>query len=36
MDMGILHALKCQYKIEMVARLAAVIEDWDAVRARKI
>ena len=36
MDMGILFALKCQYKTEMVAKLAALIEDWDSVRARKI
>lgn len=35
-DMGILHALKCQYKREMVARLAELIEVWDTVRARKI
>ena len=36
MDMGVLFALKCQYKTEMVAKLAALIEDWDSVRARKI
>ncbi|CAB1099355.1 unnamed protein product [Ectocarpus sp. CCAP 1310/34] len=36
MDMGILFALKCQYKTEMVARLADLIDVWDAVRARKI
>ena len=36
MDMGILFALKCQYKTEMVAKLAALIEDWDPVRAGKI
>ena len=36
MDMGILFALKCQYKTEMVANLAALIEDWDSVRACKI
>ena len=36
-DQGILHALKCQYKTEMVARLAQLIEDyWDTVRARSI
>ncbi|CAM9730673.1 unnamed protein product, partial [Ascophyllum nodosum] len=28
-NQGILHALKCQYKTEMVARLAELIEDWD-------
>ncbi|CAN0413013.1 unnamed protein product, partial [Pylaiella littoralis] len=36
MDMGVLFALKSQYKTEMVIRLAALIEDWDTVRARKI
>ena len=36
MDMGVLLALKCQYKTEMVMRLAALIEDWDTSRARKI
>lgn len=36
MDMVILFVLKCQYKTEMVARLADLIEDWDTVRARKI
>lgn len=36
MDMGILHALKCGYKTEMVTKLAALIEDWDTVRAREI
>lgn len=36
MDMGILFALKCQYKTEMVARLAALIEDWDTARERQI
>ena len=36
MDMGILFALKCQYKTEILAKLAALIEDWDSVRARKI
>ncbi|CBJ32411.1 similar to Tigger transposable element-derived protein 6 [Ectocarpus siliculosus] len=35
-DMGVLFALKCQYKTEMVMRLAALIEDWDTARARKI
>ncbi|CAB1108220.1 unnamed protein product [Ectocarpus sp. CCAP 1310/34] len=34
-DMGILFVLKCQYKAEVVARLADLIEDWDTVRARK-
>ena len=34
-DMGIQFALKCQYKTEM-AKLAALIQDWDSVRARKI
>ncbi|CAN0416956.1 unnamed protein product, partial [Ectocarpus sp. 12 AP-2014] len=36
MDMGVLVALKGQYKTEMVMRLAALIEDWDTARARKI
>ena len=36
MDMGVLFALKCQYKAEVVMRLAALIEDWDTARARKI
>ncbi|CAB1116299.1 unnamed protein product [Ectocarpus sp. CCAP 1310/34] len=36
MVMGILFALKCQYKTEMVMRLAALIEDWDTARALKI
>ncbi|CAB1117925.1 unnamed protein product [Ectocarpus sp. CCAP 1310/34] len=36
MDMGILFVLMCQYKTEMVERLADLIEDWDTVRARKI
>lgn len=36
MDMGILFALKCLYKTEMVATLADLIEDWDTVRARNI
>ncbi|CAB1103533.1 unnamed protein product [Ectocarpus sp. CCAP 1310/34] len=29
MDMSILFVLKCQYKTEMVARLADLMEDWD-------
>ncbi|CAB1120045.1 unnamed protein product [Ectocarpus sp. CCAP 1310/34] len=36
MGMGMLFVLKCQYKTEMVARLAELIEDWDTVRARKV
>ncbi|CAN0051650.1 unnamed protein product, partial [Ectocarpus sp. 8 AP-2014] len=36
MDIGILFALKCLYKTEMVAMLADLIEDWDTVRARHI
>ena len=36
MDIRILFVLKCQYKTETVAKLAALIEDWDSVRARKI
>ena len=36
MEMGILFALKCQYKTEMVATLAALIEEWDSVHARNI
>ncbi|CAB1106348.1 unnamed protein product [Ectocarpus sp. CCAP 1310/34] len=36
MGMGILLVLKRQYKTEMVARLADLIEDWDTVRARQL
>ena len=35
MDMGVLFALKSQYKTEMLMRLAALIKDWDTARARK-
>lgn len=36
MNLGILKSLKVQYKTEMLARLAPVLEDWEAVRARKV
>ena len=36
LNMGILFTLKCQYKTEMVSKLAALIEDWNSVLARKI
>lgn len=36
LDMGVPQSLKVQYKSEMVMLLADLIEEWDAVRARKI